>query len=95
MKTNITSIVVFSLSLCFASLNFAHDGHVHKAPLIACKSLSKGELCSYIVSKDKVFKGTCQLFDTELMCVRNQPIEDLSPLENKQLGEYKDKSSWR
>ena len=80
MKITTIKFSVFSLALCFTTLTFAHSGHVHKAPLIACSSLNKDELCSYTVGKTKRYKGTCQLFEKTLMCVRNQPIEYLSPL---------------
>lgn len=33
-----------------------------------------------MVGKDKIYKGTCQMFEETLMCVRNQPIEYLSPV---------------
>ena len=93
MKIDLTRLAVVSLSLCFTSLSFAHSGHVHKAPLIACQSLSKGESCRYMVGKDKVYKGTCQLFEETLMCVRNQPIEYLTPLSDPELASVKDNES--
>lgn len=80
MKITTTRFAAFSLSLCFTTFSLAHSGHVHKAPLIACQSLSKGESCRYMVGKDKIYKGTCQMFEETLMCVRNQPIEYLSPI---------------
>ena len=42
---------------------------------------------------DKVYKGTCQLFEETLMCVRNQPIEYLTPLYDPKLASVKDNES--
>lgn len=92
MKITTTRFAAFSLSLCFTTLSFAHSGHVHKAPLIACQSLSKGEPCRYMVGKDKIYKGTCQMFEKTLMCVRNQPIEYLSPLAVSKLESIESKT---
>ncbi|AXT39982.1 hypothetical protein D1814_15490 [Alteromonas sp. BL110] len=92
MIINIKRSVAFSLSFCFATLSLAHSGHVHKAPLVACDSLNRGELCSYTVGKNKVYKGTCQRFEKTLMCVRNQPIEYLNPLNNSKLENIQSKT---
>lgn len=90
MKITTPRFAAFSLSLCFTTLGSAHSGHVHKAPLISCQSLNKGEPCRYMVGKDKIYKGTCQIFEKTLMCVRNQPIQYLVPLSDPKLTSIKD-----
>ncbi len=61
------------LSLC-TSMVLSHEGHVNNASWDACHDAKKEDVCSYQNNKRDLFRGTCQLFDTKLMCVRNQPI---------------------
>ena len=45
-----------------------------------------------MVGKDKTYKGTCQLFEKTLMCVRNQPIKYLSPVTDSKLESIESKT---
>ena len=72
---------LFIITLCSSKLANAHYSHTHTAPWQACENMHKTEQCSYTNGDGDLFKGTCQLFDEVLMCVRNQPIihvEDLA-----------------
>ena len=74
-------ISLFIITLCNIKLANAHDSHTHTAPWQACENIQKTEQCSYTNGDGDLFKGTCQLFNKVLMCVRNQPIiyvEDLA-----------------
>ena len=46
-----------------------------------------------MIGKDKLYKGSCQLFEETLMRVRNQPIEYLTSLSNPKLASVKDNES--
>jgi hypothetical protein len=67
-------MVLFVILLLSISKVSAHDSHTHTAPWQACESLQKTDQCSYTNGDGDLFKGTCQLFNEVLMCVRNQPI---------------------
>jgi hypothetical protein len=76
MMTLIKAVLaVFVIVIFFrvSSVN-AHESHTHTAPWQACEDKQKADLCSYTNGDGDLFKGTCQLFNEVLMCVRNQPI---------------------
>jgi len=72
----IYSRFVFSLLTILActSSASAHDSHTHQAPWQACAEKQIKEACSYTNGDEDLFKGSCQLFNEALMCVRNEPI---------------------
>lgn len=61
--------------LVFLSINnaYAHDID-HSAPWDACEDLEKSAQCAYVVDEKDLYRGTCQIFQEHLMCIRNQPI---------------------
>lgn len=73
---NIYNLVAIVLTTVFLSVFTvsAHDSHTHTAPWQACEEKNKSEQCSYTNGDDDLFKGSCQLFNEVLRCVRNQPI---------------------
>ncbi|MDA7746157.1 hypothetical protein N8878_02355 [Psychromonas sp.] len=52
----------------------AHESHTHSAPWQVCESKKVTEACEYTNGEMDIYKGTCQVFNSALMCVRNQPI---------------------
>lgn len=60
---NITSLV-----------SFAHEGHANMAPWIACQESKLNDICSYKTTS-VIYKGSCRSIQSNLMCVRNQPLE--------------------
>lgn len=72
---NLPRLTLIALGIItLGSSLMAHSGHRHDAPWEACSDLKKEDNCSYHDANKDLFKGSCQLFNTHLMCVRNQPI---------------------
>ena len=94
----IYSRFVFSLLTILActSSASAHDSHTHQAPWQACAEKQIKKACSYTNGDEDLFKGSCQLFNEVLMCVRNEPIihfEDLSKEAQKEVVSEASKTS--
>ncbi|MDO6567624.1 hypothetical protein Q4561_11200 [Alteromonas sp. 1_MG-2023] len=70
---------ILMVMLC-SSVVLAHSGHIHDDAVLACKAKTKGDTCSYIVADTKRYKGSCQIFNENRLCVRNKPIEYLQPV---------------
>jgi len=72
----------------------AHDSHTHEAPWQACAQKQIKEECEYTNGSKDLFKGSCQLFNKSLMCVRNEPIlyfKDLSTKAKEQVRTHANK----
>jgi hypothetical protein len=94
----IYSRFVFSLLtiLSCTSSASAHDSHTHQAPWQACAEKQIKDACSYTNGDKDLFKGSCQLFNEALMCVRNEPIihfEDLTKAAQKKVVSEASKTS--
>jgi len=76
-------LTTIMMSLVLLAPAIAHDSHTHKAPWKACSAKKKEDLCTYKNGQDDLFKGTCQSFRQQLMCVRNQPIIYAGTVEQK------------
>ncbi|WP_426359847.1 hypothetical protein ACPUVO_06375 [Pseudocolwellia sp. HL-MZ19] len=91
---NRIAFTFFVLLAGISSAN-AHDSHTHQAPWQACADKQIKEACSYTNGDEDLFKGSCQLFNEALMCVRNEPIIHVKALakaaekEAKQTAESK------
>lgn len=66
--------LIGGLLIPFAFIVNAHDSHSHSAPWEVCENQKVDDSCEYTNGEMDLFKGTCQVFNTALMCVRNQPI---------------------
>ncbi len=67
----------------FAADASAHQGHVHAHAQQACVDLKRSQQCEYSPNGKQVYKGTCQLLSQQMMCVRNQPIVDITELSTR------------
>ncbi|MBU2976809.1 hypothetical protein [Alteromonas sp. C1M14] len=70
------------LLACVSHGVLAHSGHVNQQAVTACEGKKKSDPCSYTVHDTQKYIGTCQAFSKALMCVRNQPIENLQQTAN-------------
>ncbi len=70
-------LAVFSFSLT-ASNSHAHSGSLNKVAVDVCKEKVKSQACQYEGGHSDLYIGTCQLIsDTDLICVRNKPIQKI------------------
>ncbi len=76
-KALLVFLAVFSLSLT-ASNSYAHAGSQNKVAVEVCAEKVKSQACQYQGGHSDLYIGTCQLIsDTDLICVRNQPIQKI------------------
>lgn len=68
---------VLCLSISSSGALFAHDGHHTNKAWDACKDKKLSDSCHYILRENMLYKGTCRAVAEDLMCVRNQPIEQI------------------
>ncbi|WP_426370073.1 hypothetical protein [Pseudocolwellia sp. HL-MZ7] len=61
----------------------AHSGPLNEIAVKACTSKEKSQMCQYEGGHNDLYLGTCQYMADELMCVRNQPIQLIKPVEEK------------
>lgn len=66
-----------TMSLIASNTAFAHSGPLNKFALTACKEKERSQVCQYEGMHNDLYIGTCQYMPTELMCVRNQPIQKI------------------
>ncbi len=79
-RTLLALLAVFSLSLT-ASNSHAHSGSLNKVAVEVCSTKVKSQACRYEGGHSDLYIGTCQLIsDTDLICVRNQPIQKTKDL---------------
>ncbi|WP_166425576.1 hypothetical protein [Paraglaciecola sp. 20A4] len=57
----------------------AHSGPLNVIALNACQEKAKSDACEYEGGHNDLYIGTCQYMATALMCVRNQPIQKVTP----------------
>lgn len=70
-------LVAVSLLLT-ASYSHAHSGSLNKVAVDVCKQKEKSQSCQYQGVHSDLYIGTCQLIsETDLICVRNQPIQKI------------------
>ncbi len=87
-KTNLESaffvlFAVFSLSLT-AGNSHAHSGSLNKVAVDVCKEKEKSQSCRYEGGHSDLYIGSCQLIsDTDLICVRNKPIQKIESANNE------------
>lgn len=53
----------------------AHSGPLNEIAVKACDAKVHSEACQYEGGHQDLYIGTCQYMATNLMCVRNQPIQ--------------------
>ena len=70
----IRNLAAISFLLIIQNNTFAHEGHSHSAPWLACEHKQRNDACQYENAERDVFIGSCQQFQQNLMCVRNKPI---------------------
>lgn len=85
-------LTTIMMSLVLLAPAIAHDSHTHTAPWKACSAKKKEDLCAYKNGQDDLFKGSCQSFHQQLMCVRNQPIIYAKAFEKKEVTSKKTSS---
>ena len=64
-------IALFLVSDCA----FAHAGHPSNVAWRACEVSALNDPCSFQNARKDTYIGTCKLMSSELICVRNQPIQ--------------------
>jgi hypothetical protein len=67
--------VLLMLVMSVSCTLHGHEGHANVRAVTACPEKQLADSCSYILSENKLHKGTCRSMAEKLMCVRNQPIE--------------------
>ncbi|CAD5270298.1 conserved exported hypothetical protein [Alteromonas sp. 38] len=73
------------LAMACSTTVLAHSGHIHNEASQACIAKTKGDKCSYLVANAQRYTGTCQVFNTKSVCVRNKPIEYLQAIPNEEV----------
>lgn len=67
------------LSILINADVYAHAGPLNELALQACDQKVKSQACRYEGEHKDLYLGTCQYMGESLMCVRNQPIQQLEP----------------
>ena len=72
------SFIAASTLLLSASTAYAHSGSLNKIAVDVCKQKQKSQSCQYEGGHNDLYIGTCQyISDTDLICVRNKPIQKI------------------
>ena len=72
------SFIAASTLLLSASTAYAHSGSLNKIAVDVCKQKQKSQSCQYEGGHNDLYIGTCQLMsETDLICVRNKPIQKI------------------
>ena len=78
-------ILIALQTMACSTTVLAHSGHIHNEASQACIAKTKGDKCSYLVANAQRYTGTCQVFNTKSVCVRNKPIEYLQAIPNEEV----------
>ena len=86
-----TLLVFLATSTLFltASNSHAHSGQLNSVPVKACDNKARSEACQYEGGHSDLYIGTCQYMATDLICVRNQPIQKNESKKNEPDEEHK------
>lgn len=83
-------ILATSTVLLTAITSYAHSGSLNKVALEVCKQKEKSQACQYNGGHSDLYIGTCQLIsETDLICVRNQPIKKIESAKTASEKEHK------
>lgn len=66
--------------LCVSIAAHGHEGHANPKSVEACIEREIASPCSYVMNENLLYKGTCRSIAEKMMCVRNQPIEEVLDL---------------
>jgi hypothetical protein len=72
-------LLAASTVLIAPSYAIAHSGPLNVIAVDACNEKAKSDACEYEGGHHDLYIGTCQYMATALMCVRNQPIQKVTP----------------
>ena len=64
--------------LLTASFAHAHSGPLNNVAMKVCEAKVRSQACQYEGGHNDLYIGTCQyISDTDLICVRNKPIQKI------------------
>ena len=66
----------------------AHSGPLNEIAVKACDAKARSEACQYEGMHNDLYVGSCQYMSTTLMCVRNQPIQEIEPKQSETLATH-------
>jgi len=67
--------------LLVTSYAHAHSGHLNEKAVSVCENKVRSDTCQYEGGHHDLYIGSCQYMSTTLMCVRNQPIQQIDSTE--------------
>ena len=77
---NTLRVLAVCTLLLTASVAHAHSGPLNKVAVEVCAQKVKSQACQYEGGHSDLYIGTCQyMSETDLICVRNQPIQKIEP----------------
>ncbi len=74
----LTVMALLGWALLPASPLLAHSGHTYPGAWKVCVDKEPAAMCEYTNDHNELFKGTCQPILYKKICVRNQPIVQLT-----------------
>ena len=75
-KINFIKSLLAGIFISTSFFALSHAGHGSNAPWEACADKKLNDECTYSIHHQKA-TGTCQAMNEVLMCVRNQPLENI------------------
>ena len=82
----VQTIVLTTLLTSTYSTSHAHQISTEHVGWQACQANKRNDPCSYVLGNAR-YTGSCQSLNKQLMCVRQKPIEYITPQDN---AEHKD-----
>lgn len=73
-----TKQLILTISfLMVTNYALAHAGSLNKVAVKACTAKQKSQTCEYVGDHNDLYIGSCQYMADNLLCVRNQPIQQI------------------
>ena len=88
-RQNVSRLVLALAVVALSSSAYGHSGVPNTLPWKACESNKLGDACSYSTDEAR-YSGSCREMSGELMCVRQKPIEYLTPEKGHKHQEHKE-----
>ncbi|MEB8433027.1 hypothetical protein OO007_12385 [Cocleimonas sp. KMM 6892] len=90
IKKAVLGFLSVSALLLTNSMAYAHSGSLNKVAVEVCKQKQKSQACQYQGGHSDLYIGTCQLMsETDLICVRNKPIQKIESVNTDSNNEHK------